>query len=177
MRRDPQGLFVRILPDGRSSVELRHSETGVKLVLTPERSFGTSQTRYLRSVSFPQKPDIVVEIDYPDGRAALVLFDPKYKLESELVAPVADDLADELADDGSGPELVGKPKKIDIDKMHAYRDAIRDRSDQRVVDYAAIVYPGPLVKYGGGVAALPGYPGSAELLTSEVEDVIRQRLM
>lgn len=44
-----------------------------------------------------------------------------------------------------------------------------------MVDYAAIVYPGPLAKYGG-VAALPGYPGSAELLTSEVEGVIRQRL-
>ncbi len=176
VRRDPQGLFVRILPDGRSSLELRHAETAVKLVLTPERSFGTSATRHLRSVSFPQKPDVVVEINHRGERTALVLFDPKYKLESELVAPVAADLGDELDDDGSGPQLEGKPKKIDIDKMHAYRDAIRDLGDHRVVDYAAIVYPGPLAKYGGGVAALPGYPGAAELLTSEVGEVIRQRL-
>lgn len=43
VRRDPQGLFVRILPDGRPSLELRHSETGVKLVLTPSAPSGRAR--------------------------------------------------------------------------------------------------------------------------------------
>jgi predicted component of viral defense system (DUF524 family) len=48
------------------------------------------------------------------------------------------------------------PKKIDIDKMHAYRDAIRDLGDQPVVDSAAIVYPGPLANT---VEASRHFPG------------------
>ncbi len=49
--------------------------------------------------------------------------------------------------------------------MHAYRDAIRDEHEARVVDYAAILYPGPETRYGDGIEALsarPQEPGSLE---------------
>jgi hypothetical protein len=52
---------------------------------------------------------------------------PKYKLQSEEAGEPGD----------------GKPKKIDIDTMHAYRDAIRTLTEQRVVSYAAILYRDP----------------------------------
>lgn len=45
-----------------------------------------------------------------------------------------------------------------IDKMHAYRDSIRSASDQRVVSYASILYPGPTVTYGPGLAAISARP-------------------
>ena len=58
----------------------------------------------------------------------LFVFDPKYKLDSE----------------GHDEEsLTGRPHKTDIDKMHAYRDAIRGEGGKRVIEYAAILYPGP----------------------------------
>ena len=56
----------------------------------------------------------------------LILFDPKYKLDSETNGEPGD----------------GKPKKVDIDKMHAYRDAIRLADGDRVIRYAATNYPG-----------------------------------
>jgi len=51
-----------------------------------------------------------------------------------------------------------KPKKVDIDKMHAYRDSIRDVWDNRIVSYAAILYPGKTVEFGSGLAAISTRP-------------------
>ena len=76
------------------------------------------------------------------------MFDPKYKLDSEGGAEPGD----------------GSPKKADVDKMHAYRDAVRDRTGRRVVTYAATLYPGHTVTYGTDVAALRMYPGEESKL-------------
>jgi hypothetical protein len=56
-----------------------------------------------------------------------------------------------------------KPKKIDIDTMHAYRDAIRDPSGLRPVRFASILYPGPTVLYGTDIAAMCARPSNTEL--------------
>ena len=36
--------------------------------------------------------------------------------------------------------LAGRPQKSDIDKMHAYCDAIRGYEGRQVIDYAAILF-------------------------------------
>jgi hypothetical protein len=72
-------------------------------------------------------------------------FDPRYKLDGEeqaLVGGGADDR---------------RPQKVDIDKMHAYRDAIRVADDHHVVHFAAILYPGPGVSYGEDIEAVRAY--------------------
>ena len=66
----------------------------------------------------------------------------------------------------------GRPKKVDIDKMHAYRDAIRGTDGERVVKFAGILYPGRDIEYGGRVKALRDYPGEATLRAS-LEAVLR----
>ena len=106
----------------------------------------------------------------------LLIFDPKYKLQSEFIARICSGtrrrarIAD---DDAEG--ATGRPKKVDIDKMHAYRDAIQlDR--RRVVDFAAILYPGPAVSYGTEVAALPAYPTRADELDESLHTVIHSHL-
>jgi hypothetical protein len=48
--------------------------------------------------------------------------------------------------------------------MHSYRDAIRGVGGVRVVQYAAILYPGDYVQYDDGLEALPTHPLSVELL-------------
>jgi hypothetical protein len=99
-----------------------------------------------------------------DGASPRVLvFDPKYKLDGEM--PTSEPRTPSDFDVG------GRPKKTDIDKMHAYRDAIRDRYGRPVVEYAAILYPGRTVSYSNGLEALRAYPGDAELM-----DRVRARL-
>lgn len=70
----------------------------------------------------------------------------------------------------------GQPKKVDIDKMHAYRDAIRDGGLRRVVSHAAILYPGATVQYDGGVAALSALPDDPKPLIDAVKDILRTAL-
>jgi predicted component of viral defense system (DUF524 family) len=115
----------------------------------------------LHSISYEQRPDVAVEVCQPDQPVRIYLFDPKYKLDSET------------------PEesfISSKPLKVDIDKMHAYRDAIRDEEDRRVVQYAAILYPGPLVSYARGIAALSAVPTLEPRLAEELREVFTAAL-
>lgn len=172
----PGELFLRILPDGKPALRLEHPN-GNTIRLIPQRSYSTSGK--LRSISFQQKPDIVIEVDRPDGDTRVIIFDPKYKLDSEIVSSttVTNVEEDPGIAEGTGSEIVGsgKPKKVDIDKMHAYRDSIRDLDDGRAVQYAAILYPGLSVEYGDGIAALAAHP-SDETFASALQEVVGEQV-
>lgn len=161
--RDADGVFVRVLRDGDPAIVLKHSITGTAVHLIPERTYG--ETGALRSISFPQRPDVALEVYRPGEPPQVLLFDPKYKLEGEAVG---------------GPSHFSirsaGPKKVDIDKMHAYRDAIRDADGRHVVRYAAILYPGPRQQYSDGLEALPADPGAVEPLERRVQEVVEGAL-
>lgn len=107
------------------------------------RSFGSSGKP--RSYSLQMRPDIVVE-----AASGLHIFDAKFKLKKP-----------KPSEDGGGEEDgLSTVKRADIEKMHAYRDAIaRVRS-------ARVVYPGETTVFHStdgtpceGVGALPLLPG------------------
>ena len=151
-------LFIRLLPDGKPLAELIRREDGARLSFIPELTID-DKGRYA-SESFPQRPDIVIEISNGEG-SRLLIFDPKYKLDSELSA------------DSEG---VGRPKKEDIDKMHAYRDAIRDASKKRVIALASILYPGPTHVFGKGIAAINALPGEGGKMRANVSQIFLMAL-
>ena len=73
-----------------------------------------------------------------------------------------------------------RPKKADIDQMHAYRDALHTPGQREVV-YAAILYPGSSMVYDHGrlaaVQALPQAPLSdSEGVGQDVAQVLRSIL-
>jgi hypothetical protein len=192
LQRGTEGFFVKLLPDGQPILTLKHSN-GSTVKLIPERAYGISGSA--RSISFLQKPDIAVEVQRPGSAPQLYLFDPKYKLDSEFLTvrsalkesggseTISELLED--ADDGSTeveeetpPSGVsnGRPKKVDIDKMHTYRDAIRGDEESRVVEYATILYPGPYRRYTPGLEALRAYPGQNEILQERLQVVLRHAL-
>ena len=160
-RRDTSGLYLHVLKNGRSALVMRHAPSSTTVKVIPQRTYGRGGTP-LRSASYAQTPDIVLEITQPERAPRVLIFDPKYKLESE-------ELADEISD--------GKPKKVDIDKMHAYRDAIRDGEDVRRVEYAAIIYPGASdEEFGAGLEALAARPGEDALVKARIRDVLAEAL-
>lgn len=152
----PTGLYVKVLPDGKPSLVLEHP-SGVRLTLTPERTFGSSGA--LRSLTYPQRPDLTVEIRRGE-QVELWLFDPKYKLSSEA---------------GAAPGE-GRPTKVDLDKMHAYRDAIRGPDGQQVVRFAATLYPGPTEVFGNALAAVRAWPGEEQGLRNFVRAQVGRQL-
>lgn len=155
VRRIGTDIFVQAVPAGKSAIRLTHPDRGTVVTLTPERSYGLSGP--LGSISFSQIPDITIALERPDEPPRLLLLDPKYKLDSEA---------------GATPLAVGRPKKVDIDKMHAYRDAIRDDTRRRVVLAACTIYPGQTVRYAAGIEALQGDPGHPQALEIELTRLI-----
>ena len=162
--------FITLLPGGKTILELRQPREGMTISLTPERSF--TKNGNIRTVSYTQRPDISIEIKRGDGRSELLLFDPKYKLDGEDLSSDSDtDLLEEVAN------FAGSPKKVDIDKMHAYRDAIRNERDEHVVQYAAILYPGPQVAFGRGLEAIQAVPGLDGELHDRLEEVLKEQII
>ena len=107
-RKDQYGIYIRLLPNGDPALVLEHPERGTIVKFIPERSY--RQSGKLRSFTYEQRPDIAVEIQTSTGETQIYLFDPKYKLHTE-----------------SDESEHATPQKSDIDKMHTYRDAIRDQ--------------------------------------------------
>ena len=148
-------LWIQVLRDGQAALVLSHPQLDRTIAMIPQRSYSPGAEN-LHSVSFLQRPDIAVEITEND-RTDVYVFDPKYKLESE----------EEDVEDASG-----RPKKIDIDAMHSYRDAIRGKAGERVVRYAAILYPGPATLYTPGLAALNADPRDSQSLKECIRNAL-----
>jgi PD-(D/E)XK nuclease superfamily/Domain of unknown function (DUF2357) len=161
VRRYGDAFLVAALPGGNTPlVALSHQAPNVKVRLFAQRNYlpkdrATHQDR-LFSISYKQIPDVAIEVERPSG-VDILIFDAKYKLESEGQTSSATDT---------------RPKKADVDAMHAYSDAIRDEGDRRVVRYAAILYPGRSAAYGNHIAALRARPADAESLREDLRRVI-----
>jgi PD-(D/E)XK nuclease superfamily/Domain of unknown function (DUF2357) len=147
-RHGPVGSWIEVLPNGRPAVILERSSDDRTISVVPQRTYSTVGNG-LKSITYPQRPDLSVEVVRPQNPTEIYLIDPKYKLESEPSTEAPSD---------------GKPKKVDIDKMHAYRDAIRDQQGKRIVKFAGILYPGPRQIFTPGLAALSAVPGGTELM-------------
>ncbi|MFW6359378.1 MAG: nuclease domain-containing protein, partial [Chroococcales cyanobacterium] len=159
VRKDGGGHFVRVLPNGKPALILIHPQSKTTVELTPEKTYGKQGD--IRSISYGKRPDISVKVQFANGTQKLYLFDPKYKLDSEQ---------------NSSTTAQPKPKSVDIDKMHAYRDAIRDEKGNSVVEYAAILYPGNDYDYHDGLEALRAYPGKDEELKQHLRRIFTQAL-
>jgi hypothetical protein len=160
--RDGNGYFLRPLPDGAAAVHVVDPTTGAVAQLIPERAYGEwSGGRFeeLGSVSYQQRPDVAIEVDRPGEAKRVYLFDPKYKLDGEASAGTS-----------------SRPLKVDVDKMHAYRDAIRDASGRRVVGYAAILYPGESRRFGTGIEAIGAVPSAAPAMRARLREVVSDAL-
>ncbi|MFW9260401.1 DUF2357 domain-containing protein [Nostoc sp. CALU 546] len=158
--KDKTGIFVRVFPNGKPVIVLNHPQHKTIIKLIPERTYSTSGKLY--SSSFIQRPDIALEVQFPDGSHLVYIFDPKYKFESEEPENI---------------DRESKPKKQDIDKMHTYCHAIRDNEGQQVVNYAAILYPGSYISYQDAqIEALPAYPGVEAKLKTHLHRILSKAL-
>ena len=152
--RHRDGWFADLNWTGRTIIELTRADRE-RIRVIPQWRFQYDGNPW-RSLSFPQIPDLVIEVDHPCGPSQLLVFDPKYKLASE---DTAQDESTEADISGSDPAQIGRPAKADIDKMHAYRDAIRSTDGSPVVAFAAILYPGTESQfYDREVAAFAARP-------------------
>jgi hypothetical protein len=154
-KQGPVGAWIEVLPNRRLAVALERSSDGRTISVISQRTYANSGA--FRSVSYPQRPDLAIEVEESNRPPEIYLLDPKYKLDSEMSAEPPGD---------------GKPSKVDIDKMHAYRDAIRDQQGNRVVRFAGILYPGPQQEFTSGLAAIPAVPGNSGQLVDQLRRVL-----
>ena len=153
---DSEGVFVHFLLNGDSVLALVQPATGTALRLIPERTY--CSTGSPRSLSFPQRPDVAIEIIPVDAPLFVVLFDPTYKLSND------------------GIEAAAVPLKEDIDKMHTYRDAIRDNQGGHVVCSAHTLYPWQTFLYGAEIGAIETDQLVLDLMKTHNADLLNPKI-
>jgi hypothetical protein len=158
-KRTEATLTLQYLPGDSPLAEWRHPDHDTVVRLFGQRTY--EDQGHFRSMSFPQRPDVAIEVCPPSGESQIFIFDPKYKLDSEKQG----------AEDADGT-----PKKDDIDKMHAYRDAIRRANGSLAVTFAAVLYPGSDRCFGAGLAAFQAYPGKGHQLMHGLQAALQHGL-
>ncbi|HEY9840706.1 MAG: nuclease domain-containing protein [Candidatus Sericytochromatia bacterium] len=121
---------------------LRLQQAGKWLELVPEASYGPEGE--LLSLSLTQRPDISLRLRVPGRPLQLLVFETKYRSEA------------------------GQPLKQDLDKLHAYRDAIRHADGSAVVAAAVLLYPGQSRRYLGSLQAWQLLPEQATDASQEL---------
>ena len=170
-RNEVDDFCIKLIPNGQEALVLIRDDDQARISLTPEANYGNIG-KY-QSVSFSQVPDIAITIERSGFPPKIILFDPKYKLDSEEISDEDETSSD--TDIGS-VEVRGKPKKIDIDKMHTYRDSIRTASGEMVVEYAGILYPGDTQTFSDDVEAIRAIPGDDAELRQHVAKVFKSQI-
>lgn len=127
--------FSLIMKDGIRG-GFHFEKDGVQICLAHEPKFGKNN-RTIKSFVTPQKPDIFLEVSFPNKLRYIWLFDAKYRIKTEQPKDETDDIEhiDYVPDDA-------------INQMHRYRDALilLDNSQltpkSRPVFGAFALYPG-----------------------------------
>lgn len=138
LQTDHSGLEV-ILQDRLGPAFLYTREDGVRINLAHEPVFRKPRDNgdSIFSWTVNQKPDIVLEAEFPSGEKLLWVFDAKYRI------------ADSNSD--TAPNMVPEDA---INQMHRYRDALvyrsRDEKSRPVVGAFAL-YPGWFPRQHGGI--------------------------
>ncbi|MBE6442197.1 MAG: hypothetical protein E7022_07715 [Desulfovibrio desulfuricans] len=152
--------FAIAFPSRVPLLELHRNGDGLHIRCWAERAFTAQKADGYTSLSSEMRPDITVEITHPHATPRLLLLDPKYKLSPP------------------GGSTEAAPLKADIDKMHAYRDAIRiSGSLLPCVAFAGILYPGPTRRFTHDkVAAFCALPSQAATLHTELNELFSRYL-
>lgn len=129
------------LKDGMGGAFEFVRDDGIKVRLAHEPIF-RKDTTPIRTWQVTQKPDILLEVTFPDDRQFIWLFDAKYRIKPERDS---DDGLVDYKEDAFSEQLVPEDA---INQMHRYRDALihinENNSNQksRPVCGAFALYPG-----------------------------------
>lgn len=133
--------FEYDLKDGMGGAFEFVRDDSIKVRLAHEPIFKMN-TKPIRTWQVPQKPDILLEVTFPDDRQFIWLFDAKYRIKPDRES---DDGLVEYTEDAFSEQLVPEDA---INQMHRYRDALihinESNSNQksRPVCGAFALYPG-----------------------------------
>lgn len=126
---DNSGLEVQLKNGlGPSFNYFRGDRVRARLAHEPLFGTPTGSADSIYSWTVPQKPDIVLEVSFPDGESLLWVFDAKYRIADSYGGSSGDRVPDDA-----------------INQMHRYRDALVYRcreSKTRPVIGAFALYPG-----------------------------------
>ncbi|MBA3857686.1 MAG: hypothetical protein C0507_12325 [Cyanobacteria bacterium PR.3.49] len=167
IKRFNKGIFIQLINDEKAAIELTHPSTGRRVTLVSWKPDGGNEILE----DTPEHERLIalaVIIDAPGEQSQLLVFDPEYRVN----AKDADFALEKILEARSKIE----PMKEDIDDLIRWVKLAGASDSARTIPYAAILYPGPGMKFTSEVEALTAVPSDGDGLEKAVCDVLRRYL-
>lgn len=200
VKRFNKRIFVQVMNDQKSAIELSCPKTGRYVSLVPWRPQGGSES--LADTSNRERlMALAIVIDTPGKPSQVLLFDPEYR-----VAPKSPEEAEPETVTKKGkktnrkktlktitarattsktktvkPEVVEmlsaiEPMKEDVEELVRCIERVRAPDGSQRIQYAAILYPGQKMEFTSDVEALSAHPSTGDEFHKDICEVLRRYL-
>jgi hypothetical protein len=154
--------FLELDPKG-IDVSLKHPGREKRIKIQREKKYSHGKNSDLKSVSYGKIPDLSILFYEGSEIKSVYIFDPKYKNRKGI-------------SEGKGKDYKSEaPVRSDVDKMHTYRDSIRSPDGDRIVRYAATLFPGETRKFSNGLHAI-GLKPSSDKIKENLTSILKSTL-
>jgi hypothetical protein len=188
-----KGIFIQVINDEQAAIEFESPTTGKRATLVSWKPDGGNEVL----ADTPNRDRLIalaIVIDSPGKQSELLVFDPEYRVttrgadntaakkgkaketsaritrKSSIVAKGK--AAVDIAETRSTIE----PMKEDIADLIRWVEQSKTSDSDRIIPYAAMLYPGTRMQFASEVEALTALPSDGDGLQRSICDVLRRYL-
>lgn len=194
VKRFSTGIFIQVINDEQAAIELTCPTTGKRATLVSWKPDGGNEVLE-DTPNHERLIALAIVIDAPGEQSKLLVFDPEYRV-------AVSDADNAVAKQGSGKVISAKskkknsitaksevakleivearrkiePMKEDVGDLIRWVELGKAPDSARLIQYAAMLYPGPRMQFASEVEALPALPSDGDGLQKSICDVLRRYL-
>lgn len=170
IKRFNKGLFIQMTNDEKPAIELTCPTTGRRVTVMswiPDHGNEVLEDTPNRERLIA----LALLIDSPKEKSQLLVFDPEYRVAAKGADAIMEKR--EIEEVRSSIE----PMKEDIDDLIHWVDVSKTKDYDRIIPYAAALYPGPRKQFSSEVEALTAVPSEGDGLEKTICEVLRRYLV
>lgn len=171
-----KGTNIEVINDGRPGVQFLHKASGRQISFVPWSASAVPNVFGQQSAT-----GAAIVVETPGKPAAILVFDPKYWVDSKKVKAKAKRKKSTKAktEENEATEMltVLEPRRDDVEEIQRVKEQLKASiGSTSEIQYSAILYPGERKQLAEDFDALPAHPRDGAALQENVCEVLRRFL-
>lgn len=168
-----RGIFIQMTNDEKAAIEFMCPDTGRQAALVPWRPDHGNEI--LEDTANRERLiALALLIDTPGKQPQILVFDPEYRVGAKGIDEAKEKIGADAETEKARSHI--EPMKEDVADLLRWVDLSKTSESARAMPYAAILYPGPGLRFSSEVEALTAVPSQRDALQKAVSGVLRSYL-